>query len=162
MITDIKFYDISRIKKLKRRSDTVVISVLDVSELAARPKLGGFGGVLCLQFEDTYEEGKLASPGSWPDNPTAEEHVTLAQGKGERVPTLDDANRIVGFLREQHAKNQPLKLAVHCYGGISRSAAIAQWAALYFWVPLTVLPHQSLHYANPRVTRLLDKAVNRK
>lgn len=161
MITEIKFYDLARIKKLKPCLDTIVISVLDLSERNSRPKLGGFKNILSLTFEDTYEECKLASAGSWPDSPTDAEHALFCQSAGEKIPTISDAMQISSFLQKHHFSEEPVKLAVHCYAGISRSAAIAQWASAYFWVPLTLLPHQSIDYANPRLIRLLNKSVGR-
>lgn len=160
MIKDIYFLDIPQMKAWRPALDTAVISILDSSESAARPRLAGFRSVLQLEFEDTYEEMKLANPGDWPDNPTPAEHSALAQGRGERIPTLADAQKIVQFLERVQRLNEALTLVVHCYGGISRSAAVASWAATRYWIPI-MTTNKTTEYANPRLIRLLNKAAGR-
>lgn len=161
MFKDITFLPVDQMKGLRPSLDTVVVSVLDRSEAYARPRLGGFRSVLQLEFEDTYEELKCAAPGSWPDEPSDEEHARFAQGAGERVPTLTDAARIVEFLHRHHRDATPLTLVAHCFGGVSRSAAIAHWASVRFWVPIRYTKLKTTDHANRRLLRLLDKADGR-
>ena len=160
MLTEIVFFGIDEMKQLPPCAGTVVVSILDQSEASQRPSLAGFRDVLAMQFEDTYEELKLAKPGDWPDEPSDAQHDRYRQGKGERVPALSDARRIVDFLKQHHDSREPLKLVVHCYGGISRSAAVASWAAVRFFVPLNT--SRSTDRANSRLLRLMDKADNRR
>ena len=58
-------------------------------------------------------------------------------------------------INEHHRSQEQLHLVTHCFGGISRSAAIAEWASARCWVPiLGDAPDRS----NPRLLRLLNKA----
>lgn len=160
MIKEILFLSVQQMKRLKPSLDTVVVSILDNSESESRPRLGGFHSVLSLAFEDTYEEVKMAEPGSWPDEPTDEEHARFSQGPGERVPTLTDARKIVEFIERHQQSSNNLILVAHCHGGISRSAAVASWTAVRYWVPITT--RCSTDYANKRLLRLMDKAADRR
>lgn len=159
MIEDIVFLSVDQMKRVRPCTNTVVVSILDLSEAQYRPRLAGFRSVLVLNFEDTYEETKLAAPGSWPDEPTDAEHARFCQGRGERIPTLTDARKIVDFLFRHHCSDEPLKLVVHCYGGVSRSAAVAAWASERFLVPIGNRDMRSTEYANKRLLRLMDKAA---
>lgn len=161
MFKEVMFLSAEKMAMLKPSVDAVVVSILDNSEEHNRPKLEGFRDVIRLQFEDTYEECKLAKAGSWPDEPTDEEHARFAQGRGERVPTLSDAQAIVAFLDKHHQTFDQLTLVAHCQGGISRSAAVASWAAVRYWAPL-VDCMMTTDWANKRLIRLLDKAACRK
>lgn len=160
MLKNVLFLSLTEMKRRKPSLDTVVVSILDNSESGGRPRLGGFRSVLSLEFEDTFEEMKLAKAGDWPDEPNDDEHARFAQGRGERVPALSDARAIVEFLHRCHQTPETLTLVVHCHGGISRSAAVATWAAARFWAPL--LTSRSTDRANARLMRLLDKADGRR
>ncbi|KWT98282.1 MULTISPECIES: hypothetical protein [unclassified Variovorax] len=160
MIEELIFLSLAGMKRVRPALDTLVISILDRSEEQARPPLGGFRSVLVLNFEDTYEELKLAAPGAWPDEPTPEEHARFCQGAGELVPTLTDAKRIFDFLTLHRFSDEKLKLVVHCHGGISRSAAVAEWISVNLWLPIA--NGRSTEYANLRLMRLLDKAAGKR
>lgn len=154
MIKDIEFLSLTQMRRRRRTLDTVVVSVLDESELRkdGRPRLGGFRSTLALTFEDTAEE-----PGApqWPNEPDEVEHRVFASHLEERVPSLSDAKRIVDFVNEHHRSPEQLHLVAHCFGGISRSAAIAEWASARCWAPiLEKTPDRS----NPRLLRLLHQA----
>jgi predicted protein tyrosine phosphatase len=159
MIKDIDFLSVAQMRRVRPSLDTVVVSILDNSESTERPRLAGFRSVLSLEFEDTSEESKKHEPGSWPDEPTDEEHARFALYPGERAPTLTDAERIVEFIRRHHASPDALNLVVHCHGGISRSAAVAHWASARLWVPMSNANMRSTDRANPRLLRLLDRAA---
>lgn len=159
MIKDIVFLSVDQMKRVRPSTTSVVVSILDHSEAQYRPRLAGFRSVLTLDFEDTYEETKLAAPGSWPDEPSDAEHARFCQGRGERIPSLTDARKIVDFLFRHHRSDEALNLVVHCYGGVSRSAAVAAWASERFHVPIGNRDMRSTEYANKRVLRLLDKAA---
>ncbi|TBR76877.1 MAG: hypothetical protein EPN64_06550, partial [Burkholderiaceae bacterium] len=157
MIEDIQFLSVDRMKRIRPDRATVVVSILDRSEAAHRPRLAGFRSVIELDFEDTCEATKLAEPGTWPDEPGEDEHSRLAQGPGERVPSLQDAKKIVDFINTNQRSTERLHLVVHCFGGVSRSAAVARWASMKCMVP--ILGTISTDRANPRLLRLLDKAA---
>jgi predicted protein tyrosine phosphatase len=157
MIRAIEFRSLAAMKKLRPAMDTVVISILDGTEREGRPRLAGFRSVLCLDFEDTYEEAAGAAPGSWPEMPTVEQHRRYAVDPGERTVTLADARRIVDFIMEHHRSPESLRLVAHCKGGISRSAAVAEWAAGRLYLPIENT-NVSTEAANKRVLRLLDRA----
>lgn len=159
MIKEILFLSVDQMKAVRPNLATVVVSILDRSEASYRPRLANFRSVLTLSFEDTYEELKLAKPGSWPDEPTPEEHARFAQGRGEEVPTLTDAQRIADFVRRHHAASEPLTLIAHCYGGVSRSAAVAHWANEICGAPLGNEGMKTTEHANKRLLRLLAKTA---
>src|SRR5690606_28393471 len=96
----------------------------------------------------------------WPDEPSDEEHRAITHSLVERVPSLSDARRIVEFVRQHQHSREERQLLIHCMGGISRSAAVAEWASLSLWLPITLGPFQSTACANPRLRRLLDKAAD--
>lgn len=153
MITSIDFLSLDKFRGLKPDPATVVVSILDQEEAPRRPRLAGWRSVLAMTFEDTYEENKYSSV-MWPLEPTDEEHARFCQAKGNRVPALSDARQLVEFLHKHGTSTEQLKLVVHCYGGISRSAAVATWAAARFWLPLP----RAADYPNMRLLRLLDVA----
>jgi predicted protein tyrosine phosphatase len=159
MISDVLFCSLDRFRALEPCPRTVVVSILDHSEAPRRPSFAGYREALVLQFEDTYEEARR-SRGFWPAEPTEEEHARLASAPHERVPALSDAERIVAFLETHHRAPELLHLRVHCYGGISRSAAVAHWASVRFWAP--ILDGRSTDFANRRLLRLLDAAAGRR
>lgn len=158
MLKEILFLSVDQVKKFVPTGSEVVVSVLDLSEEWARPIFSGWKDVLCLSFEDVYEECKLSEPWAWPDEPTAEEHSRFCMGKGERIPTLSDAREIVSFVRRHAECEDEVTLVAHCFGGISRSAAIASWASARFWVPIGNSDMKTTDFANKRLVRLLDKA----
>jgi predicted protein tyrosine phosphatase len=160
MFKEVLFLSLAEMKLFAPSTDVVVISILAVSEEFGRPKLEGFRDVLRLQFEDTYEEGNTHYPGPWPDHPTEAENARYVQMPGERVCTLTDAQAIVDFLALHHSSFEQFTLLVHCQGGISRSAAVASWASVRYWVPMT--GHRTAEYPNMRLMRLLDKAAGRR
>jgi predicted protein tyrosine phosphatase len=159
MFKEVQFYSAELMALVKPSLDIVVVSILSRSEERARPRLEGFRDVLRLHFEDNWEEDKLATAGDWPDDPTDEEHARFAQHRGERLPTLSDAKAIVEFLDKHHQTFDQVTLVSHCHGGISRSAAVASWAASRYWAPINC--RMSTDYANLRLVRLLNKAAGR-
>ncbi|WP_186214509.1 hypothetical protein [Burkholderia gladioli] len=94
MIRELVFLSVAQLRNVTPSRQAVVVSILDRSEEWERPDLSGFLDSRCRSFEDTAEETKLASPWQWPDNRSDAEHTRLAQGRGERIPTLDDAEAI--------------------------------------------------------------------
>jgi predicted protein tyrosine phosphatase len=136
-----------------------VISILDASEARERPDLSGFGEALVMEFVDAYEESQSIPVGAWPDELDEAQQITLCPYRGERLVTLSDALRIVEFANRLHASADDVDLIVHCWGGISRSVAVASWLALALDVPQ--VHTGAIAYANRRLIRLLDAASGR-
>ena len=120
-------------------ADGVIVSVIDPG--SPPPRLGAhWRDVLRLEFFDA-------------DDTIAAE----IEREGLRVCQPDDARRILAFIERWHAEpDGPVELVTHCEQGISRSAAVARFAALrhglaYRWAH----PHY-----NDRVLRLLQEAAD--
>ena len=162
MIHTVRFMSLDQARKLTPNRETLMVSILDLEERQAHrlPRLAGYRSVLSLNFEDTAEEGKLAEPGSWPDEPSDDEHARFAQRRGERVPTLVDANRILEFAKAHHGSDERLSMVVHCKAGVSRSAAVAKWVIDFTGADLCDTVRMSTERANPRLLRLLDTALS--
>ena len=159
MLTSIEFTSLEGFRSKRPSLGVVVISILDQSERARerRPNLSGYRSALEMHFEDTSEEVKYAAPGAWPDTPDAVDQARFAQGIGELVPTLRDAERIFEFVQAHHGSAERLTLLVHCFAGLSRSAAVAKWASEAFGVPMAT--DRSTERSNPRLLRLLAKVA---
>jgi predicted protein tyrosine phosphatase len=67
------------------------------------------------------------------------------------------AQKIVDFIDELHGTSMALKLVVHCEQGISRSAAVALFAAAYSGAQLK--NRAGAHGANPWVIEQLSRLV---
>lgn len=76
--------------------------------------------------------------------------------EGLRVCQPGDARRILAFIERWHTEpNGPVELVTHCEQGISRSAAVARFAAVRHG-----LAFRWAHpYYNDRVVRLLEEAA---
>lgn len=153
---EIVFCGVDSVPYLGEKKSIALISILDRSEEYCRPDLTGYAMSLSLDFEDTSEETKLMAPGAFGDYPSEEENLRFAQGRGERVFDATDAKRIIHFVRQAYLNPAVQTLAVHCYQGVSRSAAVAKWATGFLGVPLN--SSNGTSGANPRVLRLLTKA----
>jgi predicted protein tyrosine phosphatase len=161
MITEVKWLGIREARALKPSINTAIISILDQSEEHERPsRLREFKDCLIMDFVDAYEND---GDSHWPDQLSKAEHKDACTCDTDRAPELSDAQRIVDFVRKHHCSVDPTCLAVHCHGGVSRSAAVAHWVAVSYGVPMPQLGDgvHSLDRANPRVIRLLDKAAGR-
>lgn len=165
MLTEAHFLSVKEAKQLKPDSATVVISILDRSEEQDRPQhLAQFRDHLVLCFEDVYEEMNAAFDGTlWPDELSEQEHLLVTMGRGEKAPELSDAKQIVDFIYKHHRQAERVRLVVHCHGGISRSAAVAEWVAVACGVPLPQLGRdgRTTDGANKRLMRLMNKAAGR-
>jgi protein-tyrosine phosphatase len=112
--------------------------------------LAGFGEALVLELEDNFESVEDVEARSfWPDEITRAEHTIYCGHYGEQVFTLSDAPQIVAFLHRRHHSPFPVSLLVHCYAGVSQSAAGAHWASVRFRLPIGC--NRSAHYATPRL-----------
>ena len=162
MLKEVLFMGVREATRLEPRQDTVIISILDQFEECNRPDhLHKFRDHLILNFVDTFER-----PGDldWPDQMSEEEHKVICKYDEDKAPELSDAQRIVEFVNKHRDAPEEVRLIVHCHGGVSRSAAVAQWAGGFYRVPLPQLGDgiHLLDGANPRVLRLLAKAAGRR
>lgn len=165
MITQALFLSAKQAQALEPRADTAVISILDRSEEAHRPiHLASFKEHLVLQFLDTYE--RLAADQSvrkhgWPDQMTPAQHREACGEPDERAPELSDAKAIVDFIDRHLVSLEETRLVIHCYAGMSRSAAVADFVASVHGVPLPQCDDsmKTTDGANPRLLRLLRKAA---
>lgn len=133
---------------------SIAISITDPSAKPARAPRG-LTGLIRLSFEDDYEEGLGVEVGSLPD--LHERH-----GDGVRLFFDDselcdagDARKIFRFLQQYATREDEVDLVVHCNAGISRSAAVAQFANSYFGCPI-VQENPDTSRANRRLQRLLQ------
>ena len=159
MLNEVLFMGVREAARLEPSQTMVVISILDQFEEHNRPDhLHLFRDHLILNFVDTFEK-----PGEphWPDQMSEAEHRAACTWDEDRAPELEDAQRIVEFVNRHHRATEAVTLVVHCHGGVSRSAAVAQWVGETLGVAIPQLGDgiHTLEGANPRVFRLLRTAA---
>lgn len=158
MITEAFFMGVEQARRLAPSANTVIISMLDQSEEIERPKhLDEFKDCLAMHFFDATEQ---YYEDEWPDQLSDQQHVDVCGSVFERAPELDDARRIVEFLDRHHQDAAPIVLIAHCYAGISRSAAVAQFAEMTYGARLPQVEDclKSTGGASSRLLRLMCKA----
>ncbi len=113
MIRSVQFMSVDKAEAFVPERPTVAISILAPGMEEAR--LQGFQDVLRLYFTDAVTAGN------------------------EKTVLFDQkfARQIVDFLDRYHREVEDFDLLIHCQAGVSRSAAIAVWAASEFGLPLT-------------------------
>ena len=152
--------------KLEPDADAVVISlIVPDASVSFAP---GWHDVLQLEFDDIYEEAMGVAVGSIPD---AEQTHMVHEYSGAtyRLPDANHAREIVRFLA-QHEGGCCIfrRVIVHCNQGRSRSAAVAQFVADRYDVPILNADPEwrdrvamsDTSRANPRLLRLLTKQKN--
>lgn len=159
MLKKVLFMGVREASRLEPSQTTVVISILDQFEEHNRPtRLHEFRDHLILSFVDTFEQ-----PGEphWPDRMSEAEHRAACTWGEDRAPEQFDAQKIVELVNRHHCATEPMTLVVHCHGGVSRSAAVAQWVGEKLDVAMPQLGDgiHTLEGANPRVLRLLYTAA---
>lgn len=155
MLKSIAFMSLAAARELPPSASTAVISIRNASLSSTPPTFEGFWRVLPLYMLDVAEEHWRLPPGTWADEPTASQHLEYCGEPGEYAPSLSHARAIQKVLLELHADNSAFDVVVHCSQGVSRSAAVAGWAAERFSIPLIDPAGQGLAEANPRLLRLL-------
>jgi hypothetical protein len=110
--------------------------------------------ILRVAFDDTFEEvANIPSP--LPDALPNRQPMVI----GEDVwPDYHHAKTIFDFLMQWHQDERSVELCTHCEGGISRSAAVAQFASLLFSIPVEIVERDTSG-ANRRLLRLFQKVV---
>lgn len=146
-------------QELPPDANTVLISLTSPKDPARIAN--GWRDVLRLEFHDVYEEALGVPVGSIPDE---QEHYAHEIGALYRVPSDVHAKAIMDFLtRNEGGCCDFVNVVVHCDQGKSRSAAVAQFVADRYGVPIlntdpawqdrVAMPDTSR--ANPRLLRLL-------
>jgi predicted protein tyrosine phosphatase len=155
MLKSIAFMSLAAARELPPVASTAVISIRNASSSITPPTFEGFWRVLPVYMLDVAEEHWRLPPGRWADEPTESQHLEYCGEPDERAPSLSHATAIQKFLAELHADSTGIDVVVHCSQGVSRSAAVAGWAAEKFGIPLLDPAGQGLEEANPRLLRLL-------
>jgi predicted protein tyrosine phosphatase len=155
MLNSVSFMSLAAFMEIPSRPDLAVISIRDYSLSRKLPSFEGYRFVLPVHMLDVAEEHLRLPPGTWPDEPTASQHLQYCEAPDDYAPSLSHARAIQKFLVELHADASAFDVVVHCSQGVSRSAAVASWAADRFGIPLMDPAGQGLEEANPRLRRLL-------
>lgn len=155
MLQSIAFMSLAAFKELPPNPATAVISIRDYSLSRKLPSFEGYRFVLPVDMLDVAEEHLRLPSGAWPDEPTASQHLQYCEAPDDYAPSLSHARAIHNFLVELHSDTAAFDVVVHCSQGVSRSAAVASWAADRFGIPLMDPAGQGLEEANPRLLRLL-------
>lgn len=155
MLKTVSFLSLAAFVELPPSEVVAVISIRDYSSSRKLPSFEGYRFVLPVHMLDVAEEHLRLSPGTWADEPTASQHLEYCGEPDDQAPSLSHARAIQQFLAELHADSTGFDVVVHCSQGVSRSAAVAAWAAEKFDIPLLDPAGQGLDEANPRLLRLL-------
>lgn len=137
------------------RKNTVALSITDLGVAPARVPLD-IEFLLRVQFDDLSEESLNVRVGHLPDKPLADAKLMAYNCI---LPDGNHAKAIVAFLLPFAASQESFHLVVHCYAGISRSAAVAAVVADRFGAEIDQA-NPDTSCANPRLTRLLHKVLD--
>lgn len=165
MIESVVFLSRYTVQKLVPDPDAVLISLTVPNDPACLAP--GWRAVLRLEFHDVSEEVLGLAAGSIPDNQGHLTHEFRAPTYRMAIYRLPDANHakaIADFLAHHKGGcSDFLRVIVHCDQGKSRSAAVAQFVADRYDVPIlnadpewqdrVAIQHTSR--ANLRLLRLL-------
>lgn len=155
MLKSIEFMSLRAVKSLASSTTVAIISITDSASVRGLPTFDGFRDVLPFHMLDVCEEHALHEPGSWADEPTDEQHLRYCEIPDNFAHSLSHAHAVQEFVDRRHDCADEIDLVVHCSAGVSRSAAIAAWAAERLGIPLLDRAGVGLGDANPRVLRLL-------
>lgn len=136
MLTHVHFISQHHAERLEGRPDVIVVSIHDRH---TRPNLrSGFRDVLRLSFDDYDCQRDGADP-------------------LQEAFTPEHAETLKSWLEPYLRAGMNFTLLVHCYAGISRSAAVAWWA--HKTHALEIRTRYPLWYLNRHVLRMLDPAI---
>lgn len=155
MLNSVSFMSLAAFMEIPARPDLAVISIRDYASSRKLPSFEGYLHVLPVHVLDVAEEHLRLPPGTWADEPTTSQHLEYCGEPDNYAPSLSHARAIHKFLTELHAETTRIDVVVHCSQGVSRSAAVAGWAAERFSIRLIDPAGQGLADANPRLLRLL-------
>ncbi|HEY6438307.1 MAG TPA: protein-tyrosine phosphatase family protein, partial [Ignavibacteriaceae bacterium] len=129
MIASVFFLSRSQAESYSRKKQPRPFAIISITDTGSKPANipRTHQGLIRLEFEDLYEEvygeckvGQI--PDMLPDS------LPLIVN-GEEWPDANHAKKILSFIETVSKKEQEMDLVVHCEGGISRSAAVAQFVA---------------------------------
>lgn len=152
-IETVRFLSQSAAEDSEPYSNTAMVSITGWSSFGCLEVniKSGFHSLLRLTFDDVCEESLDVPVGSIAD--LSPEGALIVSGY--LLPDLHHAQEIVAFIEEGDFAH----LAVHCYAGKSRSAAVAQFVADKYGASLLLQNHiVGTQYKNNRLYRLLHKA----
>lgn len=169
MIESVIFLSRPAMQQLQADPDAIVISLTapgDPVSFAA-----GWRNILQLEFDDLCETVMGVPVGSIPDADSEGYLVREFCGGIYRLPDAHHAKAIVDFLvRHEGGCSDFVRVIAHCDHGISRSAAVAQYVADKYNVPIlnadpewqncVAMPDTSR--ANSRLLLLLKKTPSLK
>ena len=156
MITTVCFLSQAAFENhLRPRKNTIAVSITDLGVAPARipPEIKFF---LRVQFDDLSEESLNVQVGHLPDEPFKTTKLIAYNGV---LPDGNHAKSIVDFLRPFTVSTELFHLVVHCYAGVSRSAAVATVIAARFGADIDQA-NADTSCANPRLIRLLNKVLD--
>ena len=156
MLNSVEFMSLKTAISLASSPTVAIISIRDSSTVLDLPTFRGFREVLPLHMLDICEEHALQAPGSWAEEPTDAQHLQYCEIPDNFAPSLSHAQAIRAFVDRLHDCADEIDLVVHCSAGVSRSAAVACWAAERFGIALRDRAGVGLGDANPRMLRLLN------
>ena len=162
MFSEVLFVGYKSVERFRGKRNTAVISILDFSERFARPDLSDFPRSLMLEFEDVSDGSEVLFGALLPDD-TPEGLDRCPHNSQERFCTIKDALLIIDFLDSIQSDPRVKTLLVHCFGGVSRPAAVAQFV-LDAYAPgnCTYTGMAVSTGKNPRLYRLLQAAYKSK
>lgn len=162
MLTQVEFFPKDAIRGLsyKTRMTAIMVSILSSADgELPRPNLANFASSLSLDLVDCHEDIRNMPIGGWgPQLESLPDRFKGASaGFNEQGPTLTHARKIQRFLAKHQELPERLVVMAHCFGGVSRSAAVAEYAASRYRIPI-VGEYTNLSRANPRLLHLLWQA----
>ena len=162
MLTHVEFFPKDAIHGIshKTRMSAVMVSILSsVDGEFPRPNLANFVSNLSLDFVDCYEDVLNIPIGGWGNQleNLPGRFKGSSAGFNEHGPTLTHARQIQRFLATHQEHPEQLVVMAHCFGGISRSAAVAEYASSRYHIPVAG-NYTDLSRANPRLLYLLWQA----
>lgn len=158
MIRDIHFIGRALAEKFVVNGAAAVISIRDPSK--KMPYLSRkFKKMLFLEFDDDTESSCGLSVEEVPDLMNGHENGRRVMINGNELSDFNDAKQIIALLQELSDVDELYTLVVHCEFGISRSAAVAQFAAERFGGQIVSRAHTTSG-KNSRLYRLLNKAYD--
>ena len=150
-IQTVRFLSQEAAEDCEPHHNTSMISIIAPGSLDAEIK-PGFRTLLRLFFDDADEEWLDVPVGSIPDF-AADGGVLIF--RDYLLPDLKHAREVVTFIENGDFEH----LAVHCFVGRSRSAAVAQFVADRYSAALLLQDHiVGTQYKNNRLYRLLHTA----